>query len=189
MIERNLTDPRAQSQARPLCSSYFLAIHERLTIQVLDGDLVSGEVVRWALGVLADGSYEVLGVWATPESGSWTWQGAFEDLRARGVENIGLVSALGVKPSFVIPRRRVRTFHTSEEVMRQLQRRACRAIKRRGPCIGIADAIAFVEQVLSRAELEIGTAGASVDMAVKNAVGAGATRSRTKRVKTAALVV
>ena len=189
MIERNPTDSRAEFQARPLCSSYFLAIHERLTVQVLDGDLVSGAVVRWALGVLADGSYEVLGVWATPESGSWTWQDSFEDLRARGVEKIGLVSALGVKPSFAISRRRVRTFHTSEEVMRQLQRRACRAIKRRGLCFGIADATAFVEQVLSRAELEIGTSGASGEIAVKNAVGAGATRSRTKRVKTAAPVV
>ena len=187
MIEGYPTDPRAGFQARPLCASYFLAIHERLAVQVLDGDRVRSEVVRWALGVLADGSYEVIGVWASPESRSWSWRDAAEDLRARGVEEIGLVAELGREPFPALPRRRLRALQTTEEVMRQLQRRASRAIKRRGPCSDIAVAAAFVEDVLGRAELGIGSAGASAELAFKNLVGAGAARSRTNRVKTAAL--
>lgn len=187
MIERKRTDPRGEFQARPLCSSYFLAIHESLAVQVRDGDRVRGEVVRWALGVLADGSYEVIGVWAAPASASWYWQDAVVDLRARGVKNIGLVSELGRGSSNATPRRRLRTLHASEEVMRQLQRRACRAIKRRGPCSDIAEAAAFVEDVLARAELGTGAVGESVEIAFESLAGAEPTRSRTNTAKMAAL--
>ena len=189
MIERNPVDTKADFQARPLCGSYAFAIHERLTIEVFDRDLVRGEAMRWALGVLADGSYEVIGVWATPASGGWTWQDAVGDLRARGVAKIRFVSALGIEPAFSLSSRLVSMFHASEEVVRQLQRQACRAIKRSGPCVGVAAAAAIVEQALSRAEMKLGTVGTSLGMAVKGSAGARHARSRTKSVKTEALGV
>lgn len=187
MIEGSSTNRGAEPQARPLCGSYSLVIQARLAVRVVDGDRTRSEVVRWALGVLADGSYEVIGVWAAPESGSWSWQDAVEDLRARGVEKIGLITELGREPILAVRRRRLHTLRTSEEVMRQLQRRACQAIKRRGPSSGIAEAAAFVEDALGRAELGIGAASASVETAFESRVSAESKRSRTNRGKTAAL--
>lgn len=181
MTNGNRTDARGGFQAPPLCASYSLAIHDSLAVKVRDGDRARREVVRWALGVLADGSYEVVGVWAAPESASWSWQDALVDLEARGVECIGLVSELGRRPFLAICQRHLRTLHKSEEVMRQIQRRARRAIERRAPSSDIGEAIAFVEDVLRRAELEVGAIGQSVEMA-----GAGLTRSGTNKVRTTA---
>ena len=178
MIERSLIDQSLESRARPLCGSYFLAIHDRLTIQLLDRHLVREEIFHWALGVLVDGSFEVLAVWAPPKSGSWTWEEAAECLKARGLEKVGLVCEFGLESSPDLPPRRARTFRASREVMVQLRTRASGAIKRRGHCSDLADATAFVESALSRAEQRIATAGTSVEMAVRNLVGRPA-RSRT----------
>ncbi len=186
MIECNQTDPRAVSQARPLCSSYFLAIHESLTVQVKDGNGLRYVVVRWALGVLADGSYEVIGVWVTPEAGSWTWQDVVDELEARGVEKVGLVSARGLALSFAIPRGRLRSVRASLEAMSQMQRNACRTIKRCGPCSDTGDVVPFVEEVLRCAELRIDTAEISAELDVEEVVRAGPRRKRSNALQTVA---
>lgn len=183
MATRILEQRTGRSQARPLCGSYFLAVHERLTVQVRDRDLARSETVRWALGLLADGSYELLGVWAAPESGSWTWDDVAEGLRVRGVEKIGLVSERGSEFPPTLSRRRIRALHASDEVMRRLQRRARGAIKRHGPCSDVADATAFVEDVLAHAELAIGAAGGVGSMRANRPEATGGTPSQTKRVK------
>lgn len=187
MIETNSTCPKTGSLTRPLCRSYLLAIHERLAVQVRDGSNVRSEPVRWALGVLADGSYEVLGAWTTPESRSWSWEDAVDGLRVRGVEKIGFVFELGREPPRSLHQRRVRTLHMSGLVMRQIQRQACREIERSEPCLDVAEAAGFVEDLLRRAELAIGPAGATLATAFKSWVRAEPGNARTNRVKSAAL--
>jgi hypothetical protein len=178
MFETRPNNQAVELQSRPLCSSYALVIHERLTVQLLDGDLVRNEDVRWALGALADGSYDVLGAWAAPATGSWSWQHAAEDLKARGVERMGLVFAFRAEQPTAIPRRRVRLFRASEEIMLRLQRRASHAVKRRGPCSDIVDATALVENVLRRAERGIG-ASSLWGAGGREPVGEGSSRDLT----------
>lgn len=177
MIDGNQADPITTSLTRPLCRSYGFAIHERLIIQVLDGIHARGKAIHWALGVLADGSSELLGVWAVPDSGSWTWQNAVEALKARGVEKIGLESHLGFRPSFAISLRRAHTLRLGEEAMHQMKRRARRAIRLREPFFDIADATYFVERVLSRAELELDSTGASFEKAARDVADTRQTRN------------
>ncbi len=186
MIERNSTDPKAESRTRPLCRSYLLAIHGRLAVEVRNGGNVRSEPVRWALGVLADGSCEVLGAWSTHGSLSWSWQDAVEGLRVRGVEKIGFVFELGCEPLHTMHGRRVRTLHRSEEVVRQLQRQACRAIKRHEPCSDVAEAAGLVEDILSRAELGMGSGDGSLVTTFKRWVGTEPTSDRTGGVRSAA---
>ena len=186
MNESNPTTRRTDWLSRPLCGSYFLVIRESMSIQLLDGALVRDQTVCWALGVLADGSNEVLGVWPASMSGGWTWQQVSEDLKARGVEKIRFICALGVGSSSAMPRGGVRTLHASEKVMQLLQRRANRAVRRRGPFSDIADASAFLGGFLSRTEQSVAVACDSGDKAVENLFGTSQRRSRSKRVTTAA---
>jgi hypothetical protein len=178
VAKRTSTKQATELRSRPLCRRYFLVIHHSLTTQLRDGSLVRNEDLHWALGVLADGSFEVLGVWADPESSAWPSQEAIDGLKARGVESIGLVSAFGRDATFAMSPRRARTLHASEDVTRRLQRQASRAIRRRGPCTNISDATAFVWSALENAEKKIGA-----EMAATNLVGTGHQRSGTKRVK------
>jgi transposase-like protein len=80
-------------QTCPLCCRYLLVLFETLSIQVEEGGVVRDRTLRWAFGVLADGQHEVLGAWLGPEAGEATWQEVFDDIKVRGVENIGFVAS------------------------------------------------------------------------------------------------
>lgn len=181
MTESNSTVQPIDWLSRPLCGSYFLVIHESIPIQLLDRAPARDQIVCWALGVLADGGYEVLGVWPASSSGAWCEEEVTDDLKARGVEKIRFISALGVGTGLGVPRGRGRTVLAGEEVMRRLQRHARRAISRRGPFFDVAEASAFLVSVLSRAEQSIAAAGASVHLAVRSLAGTGQRRSLSKR--------
>ena len=88
VTERNPTVQPSDWQSRPLCESYLLVIHESIPIQLLERRLVRDQIVFWALGVLADGAYEVLGVWPALTPDGWCAQEVADDLKARGVERI-----------------------------------------------------------------------------------------------------
>lgn len=80
-------------QARPLCCRYLVVLIEVLPSTVREVGVVRDQTVRWALGVLADGQHEVLGIWLHPASGTTGWHELFEDLKVRGVEKIRFVAS------------------------------------------------------------------------------------------------
>ena len=85
---------REARTAMTLCRQYVSAQFDEHQLQVLSGDSASREQrVSWAVGVLADGDWEVLGAWPGAAAGPALWRGVWDDLGSRGVEKISLVCA------------------------------------------------------------------------------------------------
>lgn len=80
-------------QSRPLCCRYLLLHVETLSMPVREVGFVRDQTVHWGLGVLADGQYEVLGIWLHPASATTGWHELFEDLKVRGVEKVRFVAS------------------------------------------------------------------------------------------------
>ena len=82
------------SQPMALCWQYFTAAFEGQLVEVKVAVSNSAEFsVSWAVGVLADGDWEVLGAWPGAAVGSAFWRGVWEDFDSRGVDRISLVCA------------------------------------------------------------------------------------------------
>jgi len=91
-MDDHLSGSNASWRSVALCCRYSLVRFERLPVPSEQVDVAPfGNNVLWALGVLSDGQYEVLGAWPVPEPPTTEWVEVFEDLRARGVERIGAV--------------------------------------------------------------------------------------------------
>lgn len=80
-------------QPRPLCCRYLVVFTEVLSLTVSAAGVARGQTGRWALGLLADGRYEVLGIWLHPASSTTSWHELFEDLKVRGVEKVRFVAS------------------------------------------------------------------------------------------------
>ena len=76
-----------------LCRCYFSTHFAQKRVQVLIDDALTELAVTCAVGVLADGSWEVLGAWPGVAVGSAVWRGVCDDLGSRGVDRISLVCA------------------------------------------------------------------------------------------------
>jgi len=80
--------------AMPLCRRYVSAHFEEQPVQVLAADGALRELtVSWAVGVLADGDWEVLGAWPGTALSFGFWSGVWEDFESRGVDKISMVCA------------------------------------------------------------------------------------------------
>ena len=84
-------------QARPLEATYPLVFFDALRIKVRDEGLVRNKAVHIALGVRADGSKEILGLWLEQNEGAKFWLRVMNELKARGVEDILLAVVDGLK--------------------------------------------------------------------------------------------
>jgi putative transposase len=91
-------------QQRPLEPLYPVIFFDALRVKIRDDGGVRNKAVYVALGVLADGSREVLGLWIEQTEGAKFWLKVFNDLRTRGVQDVliavvdgltGLVDAIG----------------------------------------------------------------------------------------------
>ena len=76
---------------RPLCRRYSLVSFSSPFAWTKAGASMGGWPVIWALGMLANGDHEVLGVWAPQADGMLNLQALFNELANRGVERIGFV--------------------------------------------------------------------------------------------------
>jgi putative transposase len=90
-------DEVAAWQARPLEAVYPLVLLDALRVKVRDEGLVRNKAVHIALGVRADGTKEVLGLWLEQNEGAKFWLRVMNELRARGVEDILLAVVDGLK--------------------------------------------------------------------------------------------
>ena len=84
-------------QARPLEPVYPLVFFDALRVKIRDEGLVRNKAVHVALGVRADGTKEVLGLWLEQNEGAKFWLRVMNELRNRGVEDILLAVVDGLK--------------------------------------------------------------------------------------------
>lgn len=84
-------------QARPLEPVYPLVFFDALRVKIRDEGLVRNKAVHVALGVRADGTKEVLGLWLEQNEGAKFWLRVMNELRNRGVEDVLLAVVDGLK--------------------------------------------------------------------------------------------
>src|SRR4051794_10986094 len=90
-------DEIAARQARPLEPVYPLVFFDALRVKVRDEGLVRNKAVHIALGVRADGTKEVLGLWLEQNEGAKFWLRVMNELRNRGVEDVLIAVVDGLK--------------------------------------------------------------------------------------------
>jgi putative transposase len=90
-------DEIAARQARPLEPVYPLVFFDALRVKVRDEGLVRNKAVHIALGVRADGTKEVLGLWLEQNEGARFWLRVMNELRNRGVEDVLIAVVDGLK--------------------------------------------------------------------------------------------
>src|SRR5690242_17281780 len=84
-------------QARPLEVAYPLVFFDALRVKVRDEGLVRNKAVHIALGVRADGTKEILGLWLEQNEGAKFWLRVMNELRNRGVEDVLVAVVDGLK--------------------------------------------------------------------------------------------
>jgi putative transposase len=84
-------------QARPLEPVYPLVFLDALRVKVRDEGLVRNKAVHIALGVRADGTKEILGLWLEQNEGARFWLRVMNELKNRGVEDVLIAVVDGLK--------------------------------------------------------------------------------------------
>ena len=74
-----------------------LVFFDALRVKIRDEGLVRNKAVHIALGVRADGTKEVLGLWLEQNEGAKFWLKVMNELRNRGIEDILLAVVDGLK--------------------------------------------------------------------------------------------
>ena len=75
-------------QSRPLEPMYPVIFFDALRVKVRDDAVVRNKAVYLALGVLPDGTRDVLGRWIEQTAGAKFWLKVFNDLKTHGVNDI-----------------------------------------------------------------------------------------------------
>jgi putative transposase len=84
-------------QARPLEPMYPVVFFDALRVKIRDEAVVGTKAVYLALGVLPDGSRDILGVWIEQTEGAKFWMKVFADLQSRGCRDILIAVTDGLK--------------------------------------------------------------------------------------------
>jgi putative transposase len=90
-------DEVAAWQARPLEAAYPLVFFDALRVKIRDEGLVRNKAVHIALGVRADGTKEILGLWLEQSEGAKFWLRVMNELKNRGVEDVLIAVVDGLK--------------------------------------------------------------------------------------------
>jgi putative transposase len=84
-------------QSRPLEPVYPLVFFDALRVKVRDEGLVRNKAIHLALGVRADGTKDILGLWLEQNEGAKFWLRVMNELRTRGVEDVLIAVVDGLK--------------------------------------------------------------------------------------------
>jgi putative transposase len=84
-------------QARPLEAMYPVIFFDALRVKIREDNVVRNKAVYLALGILPDGSRDILGLWIENTEGAKFWMKVFNDLRIRGVNDILIAVTDGLK--------------------------------------------------------------------------------------------
>jgi putative transposase len=90
-------DEIAAWQARPLEPVYPLIFFDALRVKIREEALVRNKAVHVALGVRADGTKEILGLWIEQTEGAKFWLRVMSELKNRGVEDVLIAVVDGLK--------------------------------------------------------------------------------------------
>jgi transposase-like protein len=92
-----VTTEIAAWQARPLEPVYPVIFFDALRVKMRDEGTVRNKAVYLALGVLRDGTREILGLWIEQTEGAKFWMKVFSDLKSRGCQDILIAVTDGLK--------------------------------------------------------------------------------------------
>jgi putative transposase len=84
-------------QARPLEPMYPVVFFDALRVKIREDAVVRNKAVYLALGVLPDGTRDILGLWIEGAEGAKFWMKVFNDLKTRGVGDILIAVTDGLK--------------------------------------------------------------------------------------------
>lgn len=84
-------------QNRPLEPMYPVIFFDALRVKIRDDAVVRNKAVYLALGVLPDGSRDVLGLWIEQTEGAKFWLKVFNELKTRGCNDILIAVVDGLK--------------------------------------------------------------------------------------------
>jgi transposase-like protein len=150
---------------KPLCRRYTFAALKTLRLPVCHRDSVKHLHWHWALGLLKQGQYEVLGAWPGEAMSALV----ASDLHRRGVVHIGAVSSEGAA-DFASRYPETASWPSSDEDVQgfgagrraalqaaaataeRLQASIARTIKRRGPFADESAASDYLVQALQKAD-------------------------------------
>ena len=86
-----------QWQNRPLETMYPIVFFDALRVKIRDEGTVKNKAVYLALGVAADGTKEVLGLWIEQNEGARFWLQVMNELKTRGVQDVLIAVVDGLK--------------------------------------------------------------------------------------------
>jgi len=84
-------------QSRPLEQVYPVVFFDTLRVKIREDAVVRSKAVYLALGVLADGTRDILGIWIENTEGAKFWMKVFNDLKTRGCNDILIAVTDGLK--------------------------------------------------------------------------------------------
>ncbi len=84
-------------QARPLEPMYPVVFFDALRVKIREDAVVRNKAVYLALGILPDGTCDILGLWIENTEGAKFWVKVFNDLKTRGVNDILISVTDGLK--------------------------------------------------------------------------------------------
>lgn len=84
-------------QARPLEPMYPVVFFDALRVKIKEDAVVRNKAIYLALGVLPDGTRDILGLWIEGTEGAKFWLKVFNDLKTRGVGDILIAVTDGLK--------------------------------------------------------------------------------------------
>jgi putative transposase len=84
-------------QGRPLEALYPVVFFDALRVKIKQDGVVRNKAVYVALGILADGTRDILGLWIEGTEGAKFWLKVFNELKTRGVADILIAVTDGLK--------------------------------------------------------------------------------------------
>ena len=90
-------DEIALWQSRPLEPMYPVVFFDALRVKIRDEGVVRNKAIYLALGMLPDGTRDILGLWIESTEGAKFWMKVFADLQTRGVQDILIAVTDGLK--------------------------------------------------------------------------------------------
>jgi putative transposase len=90
-------DEVAEWQNRPLDICYPLVFFDAIRVKIRDEGFVRNKAIYIALGILPDGTKEILGIWIEQTEGAKFWLRVMNELKNRGVADILIAVVDGLK--------------------------------------------------------------------------------------------
>lgn len=96
-ITDTVMEAAAEWQNRPLEACYALVFFDAIRVKIRDEGFVRNKAVYIALGILPDGTKEILGLWIEQTEGAKFWLRVMNELKTRGLQDILIAVVDGLK--------------------------------------------------------------------------------------------